>query len=109
MFDFGLSVRNAALYVDCGPDGAFRTPSSLDFSVPAPGLREVAEHALAAAQERGTSPADIDVHLRRPATAEVIEQARDLAVTTFERMRDLGMTEEEVKMLIAKTMGDRNS
>lgn len=66
LFDLGLSVRNAAFYVDRGPDGTFRTPSSLDFSVPAPGLGAVAEHALAAAQERGTSPADIDVHLRRP-------------------------------------------
>lgn len=109
LFDFGLSVRNAALYVDRGPDGAFRKPSSLDFSVPAPGLRAVAEHALAAAQERGTSPADIDVHLRRPATAEVAEQARDLAVKTFERMWDLGITEDEVKRLISKTMGDPKS
>lgn len=33
LFDFGLSVRNAALYVDQGPDGAFRSPSSLDFSL----------------------------------------------------------------------------
>lgn len=107
--DFGLSVRNAALYVDANPGGAFRKPSSLDFSVPASGLRAVAEHALAAAQERGTSPADIYIHLRRPPTDEVAEQTRDLAVRTLERMRDFGITEEEVKHLISKTISDPKS
>ena len=106
LFDFGLLVRNAALYVDRGPDGAFRTPSSLDFSMPTPGLRVVAEHALAAAQERGTSPADIDLHLRRPATAEVAEQALYAMLKATERMRDLGIAKEEVKCLISKVMGD---
>lgn len=106
LLSFGLSARNAALYVDRGADGAFRTPRSLDFSVPTPGLRMVAVHALAAAQERGTSPADIDIYLHRPANAEVVERARDVAVRTFERMRDYGIAEEKVKRIISKVMGD---
>jgi len=102
LFDHGLSVRNAALYVDRGPDGAFRAPSSIDFSVPAPALRAVAEHALAASQERGTSPADVETHLHQPTTAEMAGQARDLLLKAFERLRDLGITEEEAKRLVAK-------
>ena len=99
---FRLSVRNAAIYVDQGPDGAFRKPSSLNFSVPAPSLRALAEHALAAAEERGTSPSHILVNLRPPATAEKVEQARNLLVKAFERMRDFGSTKEELKQLINK-------
>jgi AbiV family abortive infection protein len=109
LFDFRLSARNAALYVDRGPDGAFRTPSSLNFSVPAPGLRAVAGHALAVAQECGTSRAEIEVHLRRPATVEMAQQAHDVLAKIVEQMRDLGMTKEQVKHLISKTMRDRKS
>jgi len=109
LFAYRLSVRNAALYVDQGSDGAFRTPSSLDFSVPAPGLRAVAEHALAAAEARGTSSAHIFVHLRQPATAEAAEQAHYLLVKAFERMRDFGSAEGKVTQLINKTLGDRAS
>lgn len=107
--DFGLLVRSAALYVDQGPDGAFRKPSSIDFSVPTPALRAVAEQALAAAQERGTSPADIHVHLRRPATVEVAKQARTLAVQTFERTRNLGMKKEKAEQIIFQITGDPKS
>src|SRR4051812_46208785 len=33
LFDRGLLPRNASLYVEPGPDGAFRKPSDIDWSI----------------------------------------------------------------------------
>lgn len=55
LFNYGLIIRNSALYVDIGPDGNFRRPSDIDFSVPFPTFRVAAKMALEAADRRGDS------------------------------------------------------
>ena len=102
LFARGLHIRNAALYVDLGPDGNFRRPSDIDFDVPMPELCALAARALAATYQRGETPAEIEVHLKAAPSCDTVQTADGLWVRVLERMRDAGIQKEKVLEIINK-------
>jgi hypothetical protein len=102
LFSRGLQVRNAALYADFGPDGNFRKPSDIDFDVPLPGLRAVAAYALAATDQRGETPTEIEAHLKVAPTFDTLKAAGVMLARTLERVRDAGIDKEELHEMLIK-------
>jgi AbiV family abortive infection protein len=102
LFDRGISIRNAALYVDQAADGTFRKPSDLGFEVPAPALRCLADHALRCAEERGSSAEEIEAHLRQEPSADLVLAAQTVMVSVLERARAAGVERSEVTELITR-------
>jgi AbiV family abortive infection protein len=102
LFSRGLHVRNAALYVDFGPDGSFRKPSDINFDVPHPGLRAVAKYALAATDERGETATEIESFLKVAPNSDTLRTAGLMFARTFERLRDAGFDKEEVHEMLSK-------
>lgn len=102
LFSRGLQVRNAALYADFGPDGNFRKPSDIDFDVPLPGLRAVAAYALAATDQRGETPTEIEAHLKVAPTFDTLKAAGVMLARTLERLRDAGIDKEELHEMLMK-------
>jgi AbiV family abortive infection protein len=101
----GLTIRNSALYVDRGPTGHFRKPSSIDFSLPFPALHALAIHALAATRRRGESASEIEAELRRPVDDDTRQAARELFVKALEMARDAGIEKEKIEELIKRGFG----
>ena len=104
LFSRGLRIRNAALYADIGPDGTFRQPSDIDFEVPLPELRALATYALAATEQRGKTPVEIEAYLKATPTFDTLGTARGMLVRTLERIRHEGIEEEKVREIISKHM-----
>lgn len=102
LFSRGLKVRNAALYADFGPDGNFRKPSDIDFNVPLPGLRALAAYALAASDQRGKTPAEIEAHLKATPTSDTLRTANAMLSKMLERMRDAGIDKAKVHEMLNK-------
>lgn len=102
LFSRGLQVRNAALYADFGPDGNFRKPSDIDFDVPLPGLRAVAAYALAATDQRGETPTEIEAHLKVAPTFDTLKTAGVMLARALERLHDAGMDKEELHEMLVK-------
>lgn len=100
LFSGGLHVRNAALYADLGPNGSFRQPSDIDFDIPIAEFRALAAHALAAAQQRGLTPKEIETHLKTAPTFKQLRSVEFVMVKILERMRDSGIPKEKIIEII---------
>lgn len=99
----GLIVRNAALYVDQGPDGSFRKPSDIDFKEPLPIFRAVASRLLYRADQNGKTALEIESELRSPTEDKSRKNMQALLLRVFERARDLGIEKEKLNDIIAKS------
>lgn len=102
LFSRGIQVRNAALYVDLGSNKSFRQPSDLNFDTPVSALRALAAHALTAADQRGSTHAEIEAYLKAPPTPDRLHSANLVFVKSIERMRDAGVEKEKVVEIINK-------
>lgn len=102
LFSRGIQVRNAAMYVDLGPNKSFRQPSDLNFDTPVPALRALAAHALIATDQRGSTHAEIEAYLKAPPPPEWLQSAELVFVKFLERMRDAGVEKEKVVEIINK-------
>ena len=100
LFDYGLTIRNAALYVDAGPDGKFRKPSDIDFSTPLPMLHSAAKLALDAADRRGHSIDDIELSLREPPHESAKQNVLKVFVKVIQRAKDAGLDKKEVAEIL---------
>jgi AbiV family abortive infection protein len=102
LLDYGLTIRNSALYVDIGPDGKFRKPSDIDFDTPLPILRAATKLALDAADRRGLSMDDIELSLRQP--QDELGQQNILKVLTkcVQRAKGAGLEKDKLVEMIEK-------
>lgn len=105
LFGLGLIIRNSALYVDRGPAGHFRKPSSIDFGVPFPALRALAMHALASTHRRGEAASQIEAELRRPIDEKTVHTARELFVKALGMARDAGIEQAKIDEIINRGLG----
>lgn len=67
-----------------------------------PRLRAVTPHALAATYQRGTTPAEIEAHLKAPPSRGTLQTANGLFVRALKRARDAGIEKEKVLEIINK-------
>lgn len=102
LFDYGLVIRNSALYADTGPDEKFRKPSDIDFSVPLPALHNVAKVALAAADRRGCSINDIELSLRELPSQLAKQNNLKVLFEVFQRAKNAGVSKDKLEEIIAK-------
>ncbi|MFM0072624.1 AbiV family abortive infection protein [Paraburkholderia sediminicola] len=105
LFMASLQPRNASLYVDIGPDGEFRSPSEIDFGIPFPVLSGVATQALRVAGTLGETVTDIVTTLRKPPTVSEQATGLEVLVTILSRIRDAGISKEEVLTELNKHWG----
>ena len=102
LFDYGLEIRNSALYVDVGPDGKFGKPSDIDFIAPLPILYTAAKLALEATNRRGQSINDIELTLRKLPSQSDQQCASNILVKMVQRAKDTGVAKSEMEELLFK-------
>jgi hypothetical protein len=105
IFDYGLSIRNSALYVDTGPDGRLRKPNDIDFKIPITPLETAAKFALAAADRRGRSVEEIERSLVEPPNQSAKANSLVVLTAAIERMKHAGFTQEDVTERLKKFFG----
>lgn len=105
LFDRGLTLRNAALYVDLSPDRHFRGPREIDFRALFPVLHIAAKSALKGANQRGVSIEDIERSLREAPNQSAKESMLAVLVNAVERFRAAGIEKEIVIQKILKVYG----
>lgn len=103
LFKTGLVPRNAGLYVELSPEGGFRQPSTIDWSVGLEALRSVAVSLLRMADGAGLSSDAIEKALRMPAQAGDQVLTGALAIAVLERCREAGISEEQVRKIINRS------
>lgn len=104
LFGYDLRPRNASLYVDIGPDGEFRKPSDLDFSIPLPILWGITMPALRLTDYRGETAAEIESHLHQSPSEVDRNTALRVIEIAMRRMRDAGLSKSEAVAGIEKYM-----
>ena len=102
LFDCGLAPRNGSLYVEKGPDGHFRKPSDIDWSVPISAMREAARGLLCVANSLTSEAQLIEANLSEPATEDNKEAVLKVFKHAVDRAKNAGLTKQETLNLIAK-------
>jgi AbiV family abortive infection protein len=105
IFDYGVAIRNSALYVDIGPDGKFRKPSDIDYKTPLPILHNSAKLALDAADQRGHSIDDIELGLRHPPHQSAVQNSLKILAGAIRCAKDAGLEKSEVAKILEKALG----
>ena len=107
LFKAGLVPRNAALYVELSPEGSFRQPSEIEWSVGLEALRSLAVWLLRTADAAGLSSDAIEVALLKPPQDIDRVRAEVLAVAAIQSSLEAGMSEEQVRNIIDRSYARR--
>ena len=107
LLNYGITIRNSALYVDIGPDGKFRMPSDIDFDTPLPILRAATKLALDAADRRGLSTDEIELGLRKPQDESTQRNILKVFAKVVQRAKDVGVEKEKLVEMIEKARGGK--
>jgi AbiV family abortive infection protein len=99
---YGLVPRNASLYVELAPNGRFRKPSDVDWSVGIAAMKDTTARLLRAADEVGSSYGGIESHLRGPNSDRDKERVIKTLQHAIEGLREAGMTEESASGQLEK-------
>ncbi|MER8599354.1 AbiV family abortive infection protein [Mesorhizobium sp. M1339] len=98
----GLVPRNGSLYVEAAPDGRFRKPSDIDWSIPITALNALAHELLLLAYGAGSSVNEIEDKLKEGVSRHEAAAGLRTLQLGLERARAAGMTNEETTKLIQK-------
>jgi AbiV family abortive infection protein len=97
--EHALVPRNASLYVGIDPQGRFRAPTDIEWDAPTQALRATVQRLLTQALKIGSSANVVEASFRR---ATDPTEAMETFKIAIERIRNMGVTQEELKEILTK-------